>query len=296
MTAAPKIEGPVLVSRPAPDAAVAAVYDSPHSGRLYPQDFIPIMSVERLHGYEDRSVDDLVRDAPDHGILLIAATFPRAYIDPNRAIDDLDPQVVGDDWADPLSPTAYSQLGQGLIFRTGLDGRPIYERPLGRTSVMSRIERYWHPYHEALEAALQAVQDRWGSVWHIAWHSMRPVGDALSADPGEARPDFVVSDRDGTSAEQALTDFAIEAVQDLGYTVALNHPFKGGFITEKYGRPSEGRHSLQIEINRALYLDLDTLKLTPDCAALRMDLARFSQKFAQFVAERSSSKKAATKS
>ena len=287
MTAAPEIEGPVLVSRPAPNAAVAAVYDSPHSGRLYPPDFIPVVPMEQLHGYEDRLVDDLVRDAPDHGILLIAAAFPRAYIDPNRAIDDLDPHVVGDDWSDVLSPTAYSQLGQGLIFRTGIDGRPLYERPLGRTSVISRIERYWRPYHEALEGALQAVQDRWGSVWHIAWHSMRPVGDTLSPDPGEARPDFVVSDRDGTSAEQALTDFAVETLRGLGYTVALNHPFKGGYITEKYGRPSDGRHSLQIEINRSLYLDLETLELTADSAALRQDLARFSHKFAQFVTERS---------
>lgn len=294
MIAAPDVEGPVLVSRPGPDAAVPAVYDSPHSGRLYPPDFIPVGPIEQLHGYEDRLVDDLVRDAPDHGILLIAATFPRAYIDPNRAIDDLDPQVVGDDWADPLAPTAYSQLGQGLIFRTGIDGRPIYERPLGRTSVVSRIERYWSPYHQALERALQAVQDRWGSVWHIAWHSMRPVGDARSADPGEARPDFVVSDRDGTSAEQPLTDFAIETLRGLGYAVALNHPFKGGYITERHGRPCEGRHSLQIEINRALYLDLDTLDLTAGSAALRKDLARFSRRFARFVDERSGSKGAAT--
>jgi N-formylglutamate deformylase len=104
--------------------------------------------VEKLRGYEDRLVDDLIGDAPDHGILLLAATFPRAYIDPNRAIDDLDPQVVGDDWSDPLNPTDYSKLGLGLVFRTGLDSKPIYERPLGRASVMKRIDNYWRPYHE----------------------------------------------------------------------------------------------------------------------------------------------------
>jgi N-formylglutamate deformylase len=280
------IEEPVLVRSPAAHKVLPAVYDSPHSGRNYPPDFLPMIPVEQLRGYEDRLVDDLVRDAPDHGIVLIAATFPRAYVDPNRARDDLDPQVVGDDWSDPLRPTAYSELGLGLVFRTGFDAKPIYERPLGRASVMKRIENYWRPYHDALESALRQAQERWGAVWHVAWHSMRPRGDAQSPDPGEARPDFVVSDRDGDSAEPEFTGFAIKTLRGLGYSVALNHPFKGGYLTERHGRPDEGRHSLQIEINRALYLDLETLELAGSAAALRRDLASFSREFAAFTAGR----------
>ncbi|MGI8704511.1 MAG: N-formylglutamate amidohydrolase [Sphingomicrobium sp.] len=280
-------EAPVLVRAPSSAEAVPGVYDSPHSGRNYPPDFIPAVPVEQLRGHEDRLVDDLIGDAPDHGILLLAATFPRAYVDPNRAIDDLDPQVVGDDWIDPLKPTAYSQLGLGLVFRNGLDSNPIYERPLGRASVMNRIDNYWRPYHEALEAALRQAQERWGAVWHIAWHSMRPVGDSQSPDPGEARPDFVVSDLDGTSAQPDFTGFAVDTLRGLGHSVAVNEPFKGGYITQCHGRPEEGRHSIQIEINRALYLNLETLDLEPGAAALKRDLARFSRKFADFAAERS---------
>ena len=277
---------PVLVRAPGPGDKLPAVYDSPHSGRDYPPDFLPAVPVDRLRGYEDRLVDDLVREAPAHGITLIAANFPRAYIDPNRAIDDLDPQIVGDDWAEPLNPTPYSRLGLGLVFRTGLDSKPIYERPLGRETVLGRIRGYWRPYHEALEAALQAAQDRWGAAWHIAWHSMRPVGDDQSADAGEPRPDFVVSDRDGTSAEPGFTAFVAETLRGLGYSVAVNYPFKGGYITQAYGRPEQGRHSIQLEMNRALYLDLDTLELTPDATQLRDDLDRFSARFAAFTAER----------
>ena len=275
----------VVIKAPPDGAELPAIYDSPHSGRNYPPDFIPLVPVEQLRGYEDRLVDHLIGEAPDYGILLLAANFPRAYIDPNRAIDDLDPQVVGDDWSDPLKPTPYSELGLGLVFRTGLDNKPIYERPLGRAAVMKRIDRYWRPYHEALESALKRAQQRWGAVWHIAWHSMRPMGDAQSIDPGEARPDFVISDRDGTSAEPAFTEFAAETLRALGYTVAVNHPFKGGYITQLHGRPGKGRHSLQIEMNRALYLDLETLELEPGAAALRSDLGRFSRSFAGFAAE-----------
>jgi N-formylglutamate deformylase len=279
-------QAPVRASAPAPGKEVPAIYDSPHSGRSYPPDFKPAAPVEMLHGYEDRLVDDLIHGAPDHGILLIAATFPRAYIDPNRAIDDLDPHVVGEDWTGPLNPSPHSKLGLGLVFRTGLQGKPIYERPLGRESVANRIENYWLPYHEELEAALRKAQERWGQVWHINWHSMRPLGDEQSPDPGEERPDFVVSDRDGTSADPAFTGFVVDALEALGYDVAVNHPFKGGYIVQSHGRPEDGRHSLQIEINRALYLDLESLELVPGAETLRQDLDRFSGSFADFAAER----------
>lgn len=277
-------EAAVIVKPPSEGEELPAVYDSPHSGRAYPDDFVPAVPVDPLRGYEDRLVDHLIGEAPDYGILLLAANFPRAYIDPNRAIDDLDPQVVGADWTDALNPTPYSQLGLGLVFRTGLDNKPIYERPLRRAAVIKRIERYWRPYHQALESALAQAQRRWGAVWHIAWHSMRPLGDAQSVDPGEERPDFVVSDRDGTSAAPRFTDFATETLRSLGYSVAVNHPFKGGYITQLHGRPGEGRHSLQIEMNRGLYLDLETLELEPQAAALRRNLGSFSRSFAGFAA------------
>lgn len=266
-----------------PDAKAApAVFDSPHSGRAYPRDFHPAVPVTELYGFEDRLVDALLADAPAQGVALLTADFPRAYIDPNRREDDLEPEITGPDWRDSANPV-YAAKGIGLIFRTSLAGTPIYERPLGASEIRRRISRYWRPYHQALEEALSAAQQRWGAVWHINWHSMRPIGDALSSDPGEIRPDFVLSDRDGVTTEPGFIDVVEHELRKAGYSVARNHPFKGGYITALHGRPGEGRHSLQVEINRALYLDLQTLEITTDADRLRRDLARLAASVANYA-------------
>jgi N-formylglutamate deformylase len=276
--------GPVLVTAPAGDAPpVPLVYDSPHSGRDYPEDFAPAVPLERLWGYEDRLVDDLVADAPALGIALVAACFPRAYVDPNRAEDDLDAEVLGAEHAPPGPASALAAKGIGLVFRTLPDGTAIYERPIGRAAVEARIARFWRPYHAALDGALEAAQRRHGAVWHVSWHSMRPVGDALSPDPGARRPDFVVSDLDGRAADGAFTAAAVEELERLGRSVAVNRPFKGGYITRRHGRPEAGRHSIQIEINRGLYIDLDSLEPLPAMAGLREELAAFSAALAARV-------------
>jgi N-formylglutamate deformylase len=264
----------VRVLEPARDTAVPAVFDSPHSGRHFPPDFAPAVPLEDLVGYEDRFVDDLVASAPVHGIVLVAADFPRAYIDPNRAEDDLDRHVVEDGWRSPLNPTPYGERGIGLVFRKLQSGKAIYDHPLSHAELERRIEGYWRPFHVRLEAVLDAAVRRWGAVWHVNWHSMRPMGDALAPDPGETRPDFVVSDRDGTTADPAFTARVTEILSDLGHSVAINTPFKGGYVVQRAGRPDEGRHSLQVEINRALYLNPETLERGPGFEALRADLDR----------------------
>lgn len=267
-------------------SAVPLVFDSPHSGRDYPSDFAPLVPLEQLHLYEDRLVDALIDGAPEHGIALVTAGFPRAYIDPNRAADDIDRHIAGDDWTDPIAPTVYSERGIGLVFRTALDGSLIYPGPLARDDLAARIERLWRPYHDALEAELAAAQARWGVVWHVNWHSMRPRGDSLAPDPGEARPDFVLGDLDGTSAEAAFTAQVEAALRGMGYSVARNRPFKGGYITARHGRPAEGRHSLQIEINRGLYLDVETLELAPGAERLKRDLDAFARGLAAWAQAR----------
>jgi N-formylglutamate deformylase len=270
----------VIVREPAPEAAIPVVYDSPHSGRRFPPDFAPAVPLEDLVGYEDRFVDDLVASAPAHGVVLVAADFPRAYIDPNRAEDDLDRHVVEDGWRGPLNPSPYGERGIGLVFRTLQSGKAIYDHPLSHAELERRIEAYWRPFHDRLERALDAALRRWGTVWHVDWHSMRPVGDALSPDPGATRPDFVVSDRDGTTADPAFTARMAEILADLGYSVAINAPFKGGYVVERAGRPEAGRHSLQVEINRALYLDPDTLERSAGFERLRRDLDRATAELA----------------
>jgi N-formylglutamate deformylase len=277
---------PVILRSADPERAVPLVYDSPHSGRFYPNDFAPVVPLDQLYGHEDRLVDDLLLDAPSLGVELIAAGFPRAYIDPNRAADDIDADVVGEGWGDPLDPTPNAERGLGLIFRVGPDGKPIYERPLDHEDVRRRIDLYWRPYHQALEARLQAAQARWGAAWHLDWHSMRPVGDALAPDPGGIRPDFVVSDRDGASSEWEFTKKVAGTLHNLGFSVALNDPFKGGYIVALHGRPRERRHSVQVEINRGLYLDMETLEANAGAEALRHALAEFTVELAEWVRTR----------
>lgn len=262
---------PVAVLRPG-GAALPLVYDSPHSGTEWPGDVATAVPPEALRVYEDRLVDGLVTDAPGLGVALVAARFARAYIDPNRAADDLEDAIVGPDWEDERAPSPLAEQGIGLVFRKLPDGRAIYGGPLGRAEIGARIETCWRPYHAALEAALADAQARHGRVWHVNWHSMRAEGDALAPDPGRRRPDFVVSDRDGTTASAAFTGAVAAILGAGGRSVALNEPFRGGHIVALHGRPEEGRESVQVEINRALYLDPETLEPGPGFGALRAAL------------------------
>jgi N-formylglutamate deformylase len=284
-------EQAVSIQRPPSGRAVPVVFSSPHSGRLYPPDFRPSAPVEDLVGFEDRLVDDLLVDAPGRGATLVAALFPRAYIDPNRAEDDLDRSMVDESWTRSLNPTENAARGIGLIFGRLQDGKAIYDRPLQPAEVDLRLARYWRPFHAALKEALDWAVDRWGAVWHVDWHSMRPVGDALAPDPGRRRPDFVVSDLDGASAEPAFTARVTESLRRLGHSVTINDPFKGGYIVERSGRPAERRHSLQVEINRGLYIDPTTLEPSEGFARLRATLDAVAADVADYAAERLAAKR-----
>lgn len=277
----------VSVKRPS-DGELPILFDSPHSGRVYPEDFGASADMRLLVGGEDRFVDDLVIDAPSHGVTLIKALFARTYVDPNRMMDDLDPHLLPEDWAEATSPSINSERGVGLIFRLIGDSVPIYSRTLTSLEIRHRIERFWQPYHRALEDELETLCERQGEVFHINWHSMLPVGNALSPDAGSKRPDFVLGDLDGRACDAALTDFVAGALSDLGYSVGVNDPYKGAYIVERYGQPERGRHTLQIEINRGLYMDHGTLDRTGGFASLKDDLTRFTELLGGFVRSRMS--------
>lgn len=278
---------PQAVSVRRPDGEeLPLLYDSPHSGRVYPEDFLPAAEMRLLLGGEDRFVDDLVIDAPSHGATLIKALFARTYIDPNRTADDLDPHLLPEDWGEETAPSVNSERGVGLIFRLIGDAVPIYDRLLSADEIRRRIDGYWRPYHAALEDEMARLTERFGEVLHINWHSMQPVGNALAPDPGRTRPDFVLGDLDGTSCDPALTRFVADHLSELGYSVGLNDPYKGALIVERYGKPEEGRHTLQIEINRALYMDHGTLDRTGGFADLKDDLSTFTDELAGFARAR----------
>ena len=269
-----------------PGDAIALVLDSPHSGEWYPPDFDHLPSREVVRRAEDTHVARLWRAAPSLGATLVEARFPRAYIDANRSLADIDIELLADAWPDPIAPSRKTQQGIGLVWRLARGGTPMYGRKLTAAEVRARIDGYWRPYHAELDAVLDARHRAFGGVWHVNCHSMPEVGDALADDPGRRRADFVLGDRDGTTCEPAFTALVADTARGMGYSVAINDPYKGVEIVRRHGRPGENRHSLQIELKRTLYMDENTLEPTPGYERLQQDLTQLAQVLAGYVRER----------
>jgi N-formylglutamate deformylase len=267
-------------------SAVPLVLDSPHSGSDYPADFdhLPLRKVVRQA--EDSYVGELYGFAPEVGATLVEALFPRAYIDPNRNLADIDPVLLAEPWPGPLTPSRKTELGIGLVWRLAQGGVPMYSRKLSVEEVQQRIARCYQPYHAAVTEALDERHRRFGAVWHLNCHSMPAVGDVMSDDPGRERAQFVLGDRDGTTCEPELTSFVASTLRAMGYTVAINDPYKGVELVRRHGRPAERRHSLQIEINRRLYLDEKTLARHEGFARLQANLRRMLDALADYVRSR----------
>jgi N-formylglutamate amidohydrolase len=254
-------------------AEVPLLIDSPHSGRCYPDDFETRVAQTVLRGAEDWMVDDLFAGAPLEGATLLAARFPRAYIDANRRLDDVDPALLAGVWPEPLNPGPKSALGIGLFRNRTNDGGPLLAAALSVDGMRSRIERCWKPYRSILSDTLDGLRNRHGSVWHIDVHSMKSVGTAITPDGvGAERPDMVIGDLDGKSCDPAFTAFVAERLIGMGYRIAVNDPYKGAEIIRIHGRPAENRHSLQIEIKRNLYMDEATITANDGYDSLKSNL------------------------
>ena len=256
----------VLWRRDPSGEVLPLVVDSPHSGTLYPEDFAFCCPLEILRRAEDAYVDELFEAAPAHGATMIAAVFPRSYLDVNRAADDLDPALLAAAWPKHLPLRPATRVG--LVRRYAQAGMPIYDRKLHPDEVLARVERYHAPYHQILDDACDRLHGQFGAVWHINCHSMPSHGDR-----GE-QGDFVLGDRDGTTCAADFTDFVARFLRGLGYDVRINEGYKGVEIVRRQGRPAENRHSLQIEVDRSLYMDQKTLEKLPGFEGLRADLAR----------------------
>jgi N-formylglutamate amidohydrolase len=269
-----------------PDSALPLVFDSPHSGRIYPDDFRYNCRYSVLRRSEDRYVDRLFDHVPDDGAVFLAALFPCSYIDPNRAEDDIDGEILSAPWPDTINPTSRADAGIGIVRRLVTPGIPIYTRKLSPAEIKSRIERFYRPYHSALQVQLNKAHEKFGQVWHINCHSMPSRARARGrryTDRNGKLADFVIGDRDGTSCEAEFTCAAAAFLQDMGYRVAINAPYKGVELIRRYAAPAEGRHSLQLEVNRALYLDEVSGELTPGFGRLKEDLKRFSAFMADYA-------------
>jgi len=247
---------PVVIHGPA-EPRVALLLDSPHSGHEFPADFDAALSEFDLRDGEDSFVDELYRPATELGVALIAAQFPRTYLDPNRHAGDIDLDLIdGGHWPHELMPSGKAALGKALLWRTLDDGRAIYTRKLGVAEVESRIARYHAPYHGALAHWIAATHARFGVSYHINCHSMNEVaGVQGEGGRGSRRADFVLGDRDGSTCESGFTAFVKAWLEAAGYDVKVNDPYKGVELVRAYSDPPNGRHSLQLEINKRLYMD-----------------------------------------
>ena len=278
-------ELPDVLRRTDPDGEPAAlVFDSPHTGLVFPEDFKPSLPRDQCERVADWFIDDLFGAAPEHGAIYLEALFRRAYIDPNRDVRDLDLSMIDGAWPDPVDATEKTTRGASLIWRV-IDGEtPIYDRKLPVPEVRNRIETYWRPYHEELSASLDAVHAKHGRVFHVNCHSMPEWGDARWGDQGERRADFIIGTRDGTTASAAFTEVVVESFRASGYSVAVNEKFKGVELIRRYADPANGRESLQIEVNRGIYMDESAITRNERYGATRAAITRMIQAVARFAA------------
>ena len=264
--------------------AVPLVCDSPHSGTQYPADYGHAVPRELLRRGEDTHVEALWEAVPAVGGTLLAAHFPRTYIDANRNLDDLDPGLLAEPWPEPLAPSEKSRLGYGLVWRNIRAGVPIYDRPLTVAEVRNRIDRYYRPYHAALAESIEQTAKRFGAVWHLNLHSMpNDAYERLQIDSPHPLADFVLGDRDGTTCEPAFVDLVERELRARGWRVARNDPYKGVQLIARIGQPARRRHSLQVEIRRPIYMDEATRERNAGFARVQQDLAALLQTLAAYV-------------
>jgi N-formylglutamate deformylase len=265
-------------------APLPLVLDSPHSGTRYPSDFGAALPVDLLRSAEDTHVDLLYSSAPSSGATLISARFPRCYIDCNRSPDDIDASMLQSPWPHAIASSKKTALGYGLIWRRLDDGTPIYARALTVTEVVARIENYYQPYWRALTDAINAAHSASGYVYHLNCHSMPAVATHAShLKLGTPHADIVLGDRDGSTCDPDFVALIESLFANAGLKVKRNDPYKGVELVRMHGAPSKRRHSLQIEINRALYMNEKSREITAQFASLKLTINAVIETIASYV-------------
>jgi N-formylglutamate amidohydrolase len=249
------------------------IFNSPHSGSLYPQDFVAASRIDlaALRRSEDSFMDELIGDLSQRGFPVVRVNFPRSYVDVNREPYELDPRMFTGrlpSFANTRSMRVAG--GLGTIPRVVGDGQEIYRERLSVDDALARIEALYKPYHRALRRLINKAHQNFGTVVVVDCHSMPSIG--VSRDEPR-RPDVVIGDRYGTSCAPLIPDMVEETMRALGYSVGRNKPYAGGFITEHYGNPASGLHAVQLELNRAIYMDERRRERSPGFAQVAADFA-----------------------
>ena len=274
-----------VASPPLGVASIPLVFDSPHSGQHYPADFAYACDFQHLRKAEDTDVDDLYSFAPSLGATLVAAEFPRSYLDPNRRVEDIDTSMIDGQWLGPVDLSPKTKSGIGLIWRVLDDNSSIYARKLSVAEVSRRIEQCHATYWAALTNAVEAAHAAHGRMVHVNCHSMPAVAGTVSwIKTGTPFADIVLGDRDGSTCAPEMTALLAAAFRAEGLSVAINDPYKGVELVKRFGRPNENRHSLQIELNRKLYMNEQTRDRNANYGVLKVSLERVMGKLAMFAA------------
>jgi N-formylglutamate deformylase len=263
------------------------ILDSPHSGAFIPADFRMICSADDLRSSTDMFIDQLIASAPLHGATSLTAEFHRSYIDLNRALDDLDPKLCSSlpDW--PLKPSRRTAYGLGLI-HTKARGQAIYDTLLDKDTIIHRVNHYYRPYYRVLDQELARLRQNFGSVLHLNMHAM-----PSHSHDGKPLPDIVIGDRDGTTAQRFWRDCIADLFKQAGFVVTINTPYKGVEIIRHTGKPRQNQHALQIEINKALYMNEQTLEQHEGWNECRQSFDAIWQALTNLLRETSSQRHAA---
>lgn len=268
---------PVIIKRPNADVPeIPLLFDSPHSGNDFPDDMRPAIDIHKLRKNEDAFIDELFGSATGLGATLILATFPRTYCDTNRSEMDVDPAVLDGLWDLPAEPSEKLKTRGAGVVPVKVHGlTEIYDRRLTVDEVKHRLNTCWWPYHNAMRSELDRLHAAHGGVWHINCHSTRAKGNVTDPDGEADRADFILGNRNGETCSAEFMATMEEFLKGRGYSVDINWPMKGVELVRRYGDPSANRHSLQIELNRKLYMDealIEKNHLYAEMAALMLDM------------------------
>lgn len=262
-----------------------AVFNSPHSGRIYPRDFLAKsrLDLSTLRRSEDSFVDELIAGVVERGYPVMRAHFPRCYIDVNREPYELDPRMFHGrlpSFANTRSMRVAG--GLGTVARVVGDAQEIYDQRIAVDDALQRIESLYKPYHRALRRLFTGAQREFGAAILVDCHSMPSAAGNRDDRP---RADIVIGDRYGTSCVAAIAETVERTLRGLGYSVSRNKPYAGGFITEHYGNPSAGLHAIQLELNRSLYMDERRYDRSANFASVARDLEMLADRIGEIPLE-----------
>ena len=271
--------------------SIPLIIDSPHSGTEYPLDFNHQADFAQLRQAEDSYVDELYKHVSSIGGVFLDAKFPRSYIDPNRSENDFileDLHEKNNNACEiKFKPTIKSQLGIGLVWlKIPPNGEPMYRDKITLKQLMHRVNTYHRPYHKILKNILDNTYKKFGNFYHVNAHSMQNQATAMSdQSQGTKRPDFVIGDREGTSCKRRFTDLIVDFLKSLNYSVDVNYPYKGMELIRAYSDPLQNKNSVQIEVNRKLYMNEETRKKTDNFKILKKDLEKLINKIKKEIDE-----------